>query len=448
MRTFVVAAVLFLAAAVVIVRGDGSMYDESDGVIALDKDNFAKLVFGTEHVWVVEFYAPWCGHCRALKPEYAKLARTMQGVVRIAAVNCDEQQELCGGMGVKGFPTIKLFPSDRTEKTLAGGKRGLVKTPVDYEGPRSAASIASQAAAMLPNFAEQLSDGADADAWLARDPQVPKVLLFTDKTSTATLYKSLAIDFHHRLAMGEVRKTQKALVDRYEITKFPTLVVIPPEGKKPVKYEGPIQYEPLIKFLLPFATERSNTADADTEANAPEDPEEWSLARITSKANWDQRCLRKRGVCVVAVLDPFNAPQDEIAAQEGLLRELAAKYKGKLHVMWLGAAEQPAFVKAFDLRSGFPALVAVNPARGPSSSSKDRYTRFIGAFAVDSLSNFLDALLTGRKGALEPQGPITIADINPDDFLPPPPSATTEDEEDLVKTKPTATTTTADQKEL
>lgn len=57
----------------------------------------------------MEFYAPWCGHCKTLKPAFEKAAQNLEGLAQVAAMNCDDDQnkELCAAMGVKGFPTLK-----------------------------------------------------------------------------------------------------------------------------------------------------------------------------------------------------------------------------------------------------------------------------------------------------------------------------------------------------
>lgn len=105
-----------------------ALYPSSSDVVMLTASNFDRLVEQSDAVWVVEFFAPWCGHCQALVPEYTKAATALKGVVKVGAVNCDDEKSLAGRFGVRGFPTIKIFGADK-------------KKPTDYNGARTAQVI-------------------------------------------------------------------------------------------------------------------------------------------------------------------------------------------------------------------------------------------------------------------------------------------------------------------
>jgi len=62
---------------IVLISLTSALYDSNSPVIKLDSSNFRKEVVRSDDVWMVEFYAPWCGHCKSLKPEYEKVARAL-----------------------------------------------------------------------------------------------------------------------------------------------------------------------------------------------------------------------------------------------------------------------------------------------------------------------------------------------------------------------------------
>ena len=100
----------------------------ADEVIVLNDKNFNKLVMQSKDIWMVEFYAPWCGHCKKLEPEWKAAAAKLKGVVKFGKVNADEasNKDLASRFSVNGFPTIKYFKhgkkSDSKAKTYTGAR--------------------------------------------------------------------------------------------------------------------------------------------------------------------------------------------------------------------------------------------------------------------------------------------------------------------------------------
>lgn len=103
-------------------------------VTVLDPKSFDKTVFNSNKPALVEFYAPWCGHCKTLAPVYEELASSFSAFsdkVTIANVDADNHKELGKKFGVTGFPTLKWFD----------GTPGA--EPEDYRGGRDLESLTS-----------------------------------------------------------------------------------------------------------------------------------------------------------------------------------------------------------------------------------------------------------------------------------------------------------------
>jgi protein disulfide-isomerase A6 len=117
MRTTLLLAALLALAAIAF----------GSSVVELTPANFDSVVDGSKHVFV-EFFAPWCGHCKNLAPTWDELADAFakeQNKVVIAKVDADAHRELGSKFGVTGFPTLKFF-----------AKGGEQSKPKAYDGGR------------------------------------------------------------------------------------------------------------------------------------------------------------------------------------------------------------------------------------------------------------------------------------------------------------------------
>lgn len=96
-------------------------------VVVLTPDNFDKVVNDKSKHVLVEFYAPWCGHCKRLAPAWDALSTVFAGDsdVVIAKVDADAHKELGSRYGVTGFPTIKYFPKNNKEGEEFDGGREI-----------------------------------------------------------------------------------------------------------------------------------------------------------------------------------------------------------------------------------------------------------------------------------------------------------------------------------
>lgn len=134
----VITAVAFVAALGLL---QSAFAGEAD-VLDLTDSDFSTRVAETETTLVM-FYAPWCGHCKKLKPEYAKAAELLRGEdppIALAKVDCTEGgKDTCGKFSVSGYPTLKIFKNGEVSQEYSGPREanGIAKYMKSIVGPAS-----------------------------------------------------------------------------------------------------------------------------------------------------------------------------------------------------------------------------------------------------------------------------------------------------------------------
>ncbi|CAH8554082.1 unnamed protein product [Schistosoma rodhaini] len=148
-------------------------------VLELTKDNFHSELKSIP-VALVKFYAPWCGHCKKLAPEFTSAAQVISektNDVKLVKVDCTTQESICSEFGISGYPTLKIFRN--------GDLDG------EYNGPRNANGIANYMISRAGPVSKEVSTVSDVENVLSDDK--PTVFAFVKSSSDPLIKTFMAL---------------------------------------------------------------------------------------------------------------------------------------------------------------------------------------------------------------------------------------------------------------
>jgi len=260
--------------------------------LTLTPDNFDSEVGGDKPA-LVEFFAPWCGHCKSLAPVYEEVgdAFVKEKDVVIAKVDADAHKDLGGRFGVSGFPTLKFFKKGST-------------SPSDYNGGRSSNDITdfiNKEAGTRGRIAKAPSavtvlDPSNFDS-IALDPTKDVLVEFYAPwcghcKSLAPIWEKLANAFKNEpnvvIANVDADK-HKDLGSKFGVSGFPTLVFLTKNAKSGEnKYNGPRELSNLVSHVnSETGSHRTEKGRLDDKVGRYESLDELAKKFLTSPSERD-----------------------------------------------------------------------------------------------------------------------------------------------------------------
>ncbi|XP_014502804.1 protein disulfide-isomerase like 2-2 [Vigna radiata var. radiata] len=381
-----------------------ALYGASSPVLQLTPSNFKSKVLNSNGVVLVEFFAPWCGHCQALTPIWEKAATVLKGVVTVAALDADAHSSLAQEYGIRGFPTIKVF---------APGK-----PPVDYQGARDVKPIAEfalqQVKALLKerlsgkatggsnektetSSSVELNSG-NFDELVLKSKELWIVEFFAPWCGhckkLAPEWKKASNNLKGKVKLGHVDcDAEKSLMSRFKVQGFPTILVFGADKDSPIPYEGARTAAAIESFAL---------EQLETNVAPPE------VTEIHSPDVLEEKC-GTAAICFVAFLpDILDSKAEGRNRYIQQLLSVAEKFKRSPYsYVWVAAGKQLDLEKQVGVGGyGYPALVALN-------LKKAVYAPLKSAFELDQIIQFVKDAGRGGKGNLPLQSTPTIVKTEP-----------------------------------
>ncbi|XXG94471.1 hypothetical protein Hte_000728 [Hypoxylon texense] len=344
-----------------------SAADASD-VTQLSKDTFNDFVKGNDLV-LAEFFAPWCGHCKALAPEYEEAATTLkEKSIKLAKVDCTEEAELCQSYGVEGYPTLKIF-------------RGL-ESITPYTGQRKAAAITSymikqSLPAVSPLTPETLEDFKTAD----------KVVLVayidsSDKASNET-YTKIAEKLRDSYLFGA---TNDAALAEAEGVKAPALVLYKQFDEGKATFTEKFEEKAIEDFAKVASTPLIGEVGPDTYSG-----------------------YMSAGIPLAYI---FSETAEERKELGEALKPIAEKFRGKINFATIDASSFGAHAGNLNLKTDkFPSFAiqeTVKNQKFPFDQEKEITYDAISAFVEDFAAGKIEPSLKSEPIPEKQEGPVTV----------------------------------------
>ncbi|RAL07562.1 protein disulfide isomerase PDI1 [Aspergillus homomorphus CBS 101889] len=367
MRSLAPLVLSFLKASSVAYAADAA--DTESNVISLSTDTFES--FMSEHNLVLaEFFAPWCGHCKALAPKYEEAAIELKAKdIPLVKIDCTAEEDLCRSQGVEGYPTLKIFRGPNSSKP--------------YQGARQAESsiVSYMVKQSLP--AVSPVDGNNLEEMKIMDKIV--VIGYFDSTDKTThdIFETFAESQRDNYLFAAA---SDPAVAKAEGVQQPAVVLYKDFDEKKAVYDGEIDQEALLGWVK----------TASTPLVGEIGPETYS-GYITA------------GIPLAYIFAETKEEREKFTEE---FKPIAEKHKGSINVATIDAKMFGAHAGNLNLDpQTFPAFAIQDPAKNakyPYDQSKELKADDVEKFIQNVLEGKIEPSIKSEPIPETQDGPVTV----------------------------------------
>eukprot|EP00416_Gambierdiscus_australes_P042425 CAMPEP_0171100220 /NCGR_PEP_ID=MMETSP0766_2-20121228/52822_1 /TAXON_ID=439317 /ORGANISM="Gambierdiscus australes, Strain CAWD 149" /LENGTH=415 /DNA_ID=CAMNT_0011560007 /DNA_START=119 /DNA_END=1366 /DNA_ORIENTATION=+ len=317
-----------------------------DGVISKFRDS------AVSSLW---FYNEDGKQDAAFLDEYNKVAGDLKGMAKVCAISCTDWPVFCQKNGVQETPAVMIYPTNPVPA-------------FKFDGKMEAKALTARIAKYILDYSVKLTKD-NIDAFVTTDPTKPKVILFSNKKTTPTMWKALSSEtvFKRTVKFGMVMEEDKELVQRFKVKSFPT-IMMQRGAKAEIKetYSGEMKFLPLKDWVGVFSESGMglSSGTASSKEETIEEAKPWlvqEVPELTAKSQADI-CFKGEGLCVI-YLKEGEVSQAEIDMLTGLSKKFTSQLSdrgAKMKWMWMNVAIEGEYRNLFD-PSELPSAVVFNP---------------------------------------------------------------------------------------
>eukprot|EP00250_Pteridium_aquilinum_P008794 c18213_g1_i1 orf=698-2020(-) len=346
----------------VVAKGDE---EEKGRVLELTDASFDAAISKHDYIFV-DFYAPWCFHCKKLSPELDAaapgLAEKVPPIV-LAKLNADKYTKLASRFEVRGYPTLKFF---------------INGYPVDYKGPRKAAALSSHLEKLTSPDVKVLENEIELNTFLQNTDDAFPFFIGFGVDSLVIL--ACAKEHKHKAWFLVLESFSEKTMDSFDFDKGPALVALRRAQREQEIFYGPFEGDDVALFIKQNLLPRVNILTPENLRAVQEDGRPIALA----------------------VLDDGSSEQSEQFIKK---LKAAAPANRAFVFAYVDTFKWPSFVDSFriDVKTKTPAFIVWNGDSTYFVSAEDY--DFGGERAEAYITFFLQEYKEGKAKKLDVKGP-------------------------------------------